>query len=625
MAILNGTIAADLLAGTIEVDVITGILGNDTLYGGQANDSIDGGDDSDLIFGDRGRDAIIGGAGNDTLVGGTGSLATNDGDEADFLAGNQGDDWLFGNRGNDTLEGGQGNDTLVSGKQADLVNGGEGDDVIYGDLGVSADVTRFDRSDYPANAAPISIVAADIDGDGDNDLVVANPGRDPSFVNPDTGNTVSVLRNNGDGTFAAPISFATGVGPSVAAGDFDRDGDLDLATANTTDDTVSLLRNDGTGNFAAPVSFVAGDRPVINAPADIDGDGDFDLITTNTVSTNLNTAINLGNTLSVLRNDGTGNFAAPEALVAGNGVDAVTADDLDGDGDLDLVAADEGDNTLSVLRNLGGGTFAAAEKFAVGLRPRNAVAADFDRDGDLDLAAPNFGGENIPGSISLLRNNGDGTFAAAVNFATPNIPNSLNAVDLDGDGDLDLVMRHSFFTTRSGVTGGSSISVLRNNGDATFAAAENFPVGNTPRGLVVADLDGIRNSDLATPNFDSDSVTVYLNQAVVADGDTLTGGAGADDFVFNQPGSEGDTITDFQPGVDQIMISAEGFGLPVGAISADQFALGSVAIDPSDRFLYNVGTGILLFDPDGTGVETPTVLVALTGAPNLSIADILAV
>ena len=141
-------------------------------------------------------------------------------------------------------------------------------------------------------------------------------------------------------------------------------------------------------------------------------------------------------------------------------------------------------------------------------------------------------------------------------------------------------------------------------------------------------LFGGRNSDNINGGEDSDLIFGGLNSDSISGGagnDTLTGGAGADGFAFNQPGAEGDTITDFQPGVDQILLSATGFGLTPGAISVDQFVLGSAALDSGDRFLYNVGTGILLLDPDGTGVATPSVLAALTGAPNLTASDLVAI
>jgi Ca2+-binding RTX toxin-like protein len=602
MTTINGTSDSELLQGSPDSDVITALDGDDSLRGEEG---------SDWLFGDAGGDILTGSGGNDTLVGGTGNLATNDGDEADLLQGNSGDDWLFGNRGNDTLEGGQGNDTLFGGKQTDVLNGGDGDDVISGDLAVSDDVTSFSRTDFPANGASTSIVATDIDGDGDEDLIVANHSN----------GTLSLLRNNGNGTFAAPISGTFGLEVTVTAGDLDGDGDDDLAIANGADNTVSILQNDGAGNFAAPVNFPTGDRPEINTPADIDGDGDLDLITTNTVGFNPNTSNNIGNTISILRNNGTGNFAAPETLTVGNGVSGAISADFDSDGDLDLVTSDQGDNTLSVLLNNGNGTFAVPGKLTVGFRPDGIVAADLDGDSDVDIANSNFGDS----SVTVSTNDGNGTFVSAVRFPTNEAPSDLTSADLDGDGDIDLAMRHSSVNNSTGTVSGTTLSILRNNGNSTFTAPETLQVSNSPSGILIANLDGVRNLDLATSNFDNNNVTVFFNQAVVTQGDTLTGGAGADDFVFNQPGAEGDTLADFQPGVDQILLSATGFDLTPGAISADQFVLGSVALDSGDRFLYNVGTGILLFDPDGTGVASPSVLAALTGAPSLTTADLVAV
>jgi hypothetical protein len=514
---------------------------------------------------------------------------------------------------------------LFGGKQVDVLNGGEGDDVIYGDLAVSNDVTNFGRTDYPANDAPIGIVAADLDGDGDQDLVVANPGFDSGVAGQFNGNSISILRNNGNGTFGSPVSITTGIGPFALPGDLDGDGDIDLAVSHAEEDTIAILLNDGTGNFTASTPFATGDRPKLDEIADLDGDGDLDLLSVDTVALNLNTADESGNSLSFHRNDGNGSFAPAETLVVGEGVWEVNTADLDGDGDLDLMTPNQAEDTASILLNNGNGVFAAPVKLSVGNRPISTVGADLDGDGDNDLAVANFGNFGSSASLSVFLNNGNGTFASETRFNTTSFPSRLRAVDLDGDGDLDLSMLNSVFTVSTGSTQGNAISVLRNNGDGTFAEPENLLVGNVPVGLIIDNLDGIRNVDLATANFDSDSVTVYLNQAFVTEGDTLTGGAGADDFVFNQPGAEGDTLADFQPGIDQILLSATGFDLTPGAISADQFVLGSAALDSGDRFLYNVGTGILLFDPDGTGVATPSVLAALTGTPNLTAADLVAV
>src|SRR5262249_48927353 len=101
---------------------------------------------------------------------------------------------------------------------------------------------------YPVGSAPQSVALGDLDGDGFLDLAVANS----TYPN----GTVSVLKNQGDGTFAAALSYAVGSAPrSVAVGDVDGDQDLDLAVANYFSNTVSVLRNQGDGTFAAALSY----------------------------------------------------------------------------------------------------------------------------------------------------------------------------------------------------------------------------------------------------------------------------------------------------------------------------------------------------------------------------------
>jgi len=116
---------------------------------------------------------------------------------------------------------------------------------------------------------------------------------------------------------------------------------------------------------------------------------------------------------------------------AGSGPQSVFAADLDGDGDLDLVVSNNNSNNVSILKNNGNGTFAAAVNYTVGTEPSSVFAADLDGDGDLDLAVANWFSNNV----SVLRNNGNATLTAAVNYAAGSGPRSVFAADLDADGD----------------------------------------------------------------------------------------------------------------------------------------------------------------------------------------------
>jgi hypothetical protein len=142
---------------------------------------------------------------------------------------------------------------------------------------------------YGVGVHPQGVVAADVDGDGDVDLVSANSGSD----------NVTVLRSIGNGTFAAGVAYAVGSFPqfpqSVTAADLDGDGDVDLVTANAGSNTVTVLRNNGNGTFAAGVAYAVGQESYDLAAADLDGDGDADLVTANTADDNVTLLLNNGN------------------------------------------------------------------------------------------------------------------------------------------------------------------------------------------------------------------------------------------------------------------------------------------------------------------------------------------
>jgi len=267
---------------------------------------------------------------------------------------------------------------------------------------------------------PFSIFAADLDGDGDLDLATAI--EEGEYM----GN-VSVLLNNGDGTFA-PYSRYSVYGPasSVFAADLDGDGDLDLAATDYfLDGNISVLLNNGDGTFAPFSDYPMGGYSFSVFAADLDGDGDLDLATANAY---------WDSTVSVILNNGDGAFGPYSLYQAGDYPKSVFAADLDGDGDLDLTTANVYSDDATVLLNNGDGTYAFDSTYPVGDGPLSVFATDLDGDGDLDLTTANEYSDNV----SVLLNNGDGTFASHLVFPAGDGPSSIFAADFDGDGDIDL-------------------------------------------------------------------------------------------------------------------------------------------------------------------------------------------
>ena len=361
----------------------------------------------------------------------------------------------------------------------------------------------------PRGSFPLSVTAADVNGDGKPDLIVAN----------EIGNTVSVLLNTtapGAATpsFAAQQTFATGSAPvSVTAADVNGDGRPDLIVANATDGTVSVLLNTtapgaATPSFAAQQTFAAGNVPNSVTAADVNGDGKPDLIVANandsTVSVLLNTTVPGAATPS---------FAAQQTFATGSFPVSVTAADVNGDGKPDLIVANENGNTVSVLLNTtlpGAATpsFAAQQTFATGSVPVSVTAADVNGDGKPDLIVAN----SNDNTVSVLLNTttpGAATpsFAAQQTFATGGGPASVTAADVNGDGKPDLIVANENDNT---------VSVLLNTtapGAATpsFAAQQTFATGSVPSSVTAADVNGDGKPDLIVANSNDSTVSVLLN------------------------------------------------------------------------------------------------------------------
>jgi hypothetical protein len=238
-----------------------------------------------------------------------------------------------------------------------------------------------------------SVAIADVNGDGIPDVIISDSRGSAAGVR--------VLLNDGHGSLAADQSYPSetgaGVGPvSVSVADINGDGKPDLVTANGRDGSVSVLINNGDGTFAAPVTYAAGTDPVAVAVGDVNGDGFPDLVV----------ADSAGNSVQILLNDGDGSFAAPVATLDGSGPVAVVLADVDGDGHPDIVVADQGDSKVAILIGVGDGTFAAPVFYGTGPEPGWIAVQDLSGDGRLDLVTANYS----DGSVSVFANTGHGDF-----------------------------------------------------------------------------------------------------------------------------------------------------------------------------------------------------------------------
>ncbi len=345
-------------------------------------------------------------------------------------------------------------------------------------------------SDFSVGISPISVALGDVDTDGDLDVLTANVA---SGVN-----TVSVRLNDGAGTFSGATEVGVGRGPeSVAVGDVDGDGNLDLLTTSRGQGLVSVRLNNGSGAFSGTTDVPVGNGslsgPVSVVVGDVDGDGDLDLLTAN----------NHANSVSVRLNAGNGTFTGSHNVPVGSGVYGVAIGDVDADGDLDVLTANFLANTASVRLNDGTGIFSGTQDVPVGLGAENITVGDVDGDGDLDLLTANYG----TNTVSVRLNDGTGTFSGTTDVPVDAAPASVALGDVDGDGDLDLLAANA---------GANTVSVRLNDGLGSFSGNTDVGAGIGSVSVAVGDVDSDGDLDLITANNIDNTVGVRLNNPVLS-------------------------------------------------------------------------------------------------------------
>src|SRR5580698_1497879 len=349
---------------------------------------------------------------------------------------------------------------------ADIAVGNRGASTVSIFLG-NGNGTFQSQVTYAVGSTPYQVVAQDFNGDGKLDLAVANNGS----------GTVSILLGNGNGTFRTQTTYATGANPKgIVATDFNNDGKMDLAVTNSGAGTVSILLGNGDGTFQTQVSYPVDSSPALLATADFNGDGNPDLAVP---------SFSTSYAISILLGNGDGTFQPKVDYLDYNAAYSVVVGDFNGDGIPDLAAGNDGggSSAVNIFLGNGNGTFQPGVSYPAGTQPDVLVVADYNGDGKLDLAAAD---DFSTATITLLLGNGNGTFQSPITKATTVATlGYLAGGDFNGDGRPDLVA-----TAYSAAT----IGVLLNEQTFTATATPVAAYGNSTHNVNATYVPGSQDA-----------------------------------------------------------------------------------------------------------------------------------
>lgn len=413
-------------------------------------------------------------------------------------------------------------------------------DIATGDFFTNVLIIRFglgdgtfsNGTDLGFGGSPTSMVATDINGDGKLDLIVGY------FVN--TGDGVTVLLGNGDGTFryGSAVAVPNGLRPlALAVADLNHDGRVDLIVGEGGDSSdpgggllspseVDVLLGNSDGTFAEPTTYSLDDNdpPRVITVADVNGDGFPDFVTGTIATSDFHDIFHpfgdTGGGVHILYGKGDGTFSAANTLAGSAATLGLVVGDFNGDGIPDVAAYSKhvvrdssgiqqsSATGIDVFLGNNQHTFSAPTLYLTGASyPSTLIAADVNHDGALALLAVN----QNDNSVSVLIGNGDGTFPQIRRAAVGLQPSALAVADFNGDGALDLVTIDG--GDPSSVSSANTIdttTVVLGNGDGTFRGAERFDVGGAPRGTATADFNGDGVPDLAVANRGDGTVSILL-------------------------------------------------------------------------------------------------------------------
>ncbi|CAF3652269.1 unnamed protein product [Rotaria sp. Silwood1] len=395
------------------------------------------------------------------------------------------------------------------------------------------------RIDYAPK--PYSVAVGDFNKDNQSDIVLANSGSD----------TINVRIGLGNGTFEKQImySVSTGLHPQyVNTADVDNDGNLDIVTADSRSDCISVNLGYGNGSFKPPQRYFtgSGSRPCSFVFVDLNNDTRLDIIATNEGTDNVAVLFgynyatfdnqrvyraigNFGpraavvgdfnndkyldiaavfyttNNLGIFLGDDNGSFNAPLifSTTMNSNPYSLVVSDVNMDGQLDVIVANTGTDNIGVFLGYDNGSFADVMTFSTGTSsmPWSVAVADFTNDGQIDIVVTNIGTNDI----GIFYGYGNGSFAKMISHRTYDdyFAEVVRIADFNNDNQADIVVVNSH---------AHSIGILLGYGNGSFAKQVNYSTTYATRPMWVAlgDFNNDNNLDMVTANRDDNSMSIFL-------------------------------------------------------------------------------------------------------------------